>query len=94
MVVGGSNRFAFYNVKWFSPVNAEMNSFLVKAVDGSYYEYNSADLSYSYTFYQINPGSAGGKMYLHFKGLLDSSGRLIGLGDTVAIHGLSRNFSG
>ena len=66
-----------------SPVSAELNTFLVKASDGSFYEYNSADLNNSYLSTQINPGAAGGNMYLHFNGLLQASGKVIGLGDTV-----------
>lgn len=68
---------------WAAPVSAELSTFLVKSIDGSYYEYNSADLNNSYLSTQINPGGAGGNMYLHFNSLLKASGKVIGLGDTA-----------
>lgn len=62
--------------------NAQMNSFLVKAADGTFYEYNSADLNNSYLISQLNPGSDGSKMYVHFANQLGNGGHVIGLGDT------------
>ncbi|OXS25260.1 MAG: hypothetical protein BI182_05885 [Acetobacterium sp. MES1] len=66
-----------------SSVNAELKTFLVRSIDGSYYEYNSADLNNSYLSNQLNPGGSGSKMYLHFENQLSSKGKVIGLGDTV-----------
>lgn len=78
---------AFVSVMLFllatGSVNAELKTFLVRSIDGSYYEYNSADLNNSYLSNQLNPGGSGSKMYLHFENQLSSKGKVIGLGDTV-----------
>jgi subtilisin family serine protease len=65
------------------PVNAQLNTFLVKSATGVYYEYNSTDLNNSYLSNQLNPGGATSKMYAHFANQLVSGGKVIGLGDTA-----------
>lgn len=65
-----------------SMVFADLQSFLVKAEDGRYYEYNSAELDNSYLAYQINPASPAADMYEQFLAIGGST-RVVALGDSV-----------
>lgn len=66
-----------------STAAAQLETFLVRASDGSYYQYHSEALNRAYLRAQINPDAvAGTQMYRHFEGLLTAGGTVVGLKDS------------
>lgn len=64
-------------------VSADLEAFLVRSVDGDYYQYSEEQLNYSFLSYQLDATSAIGKMYQQFEGLLKAGGKVVGLKDSV-----------
>jgi hypothetical protein len=63
------------------PSEAGLKAFLLKASDGNFYEYDSAQINYSFVTYQMNPDLQAAKMYKHFADIFSKGGKVIGLKD-------------
>ncbi|MDD3305899.1 MAG: leucine-rich repeat protein [Acetobacterium sp.] len=63
------------------PIQGGLTAFLLKDVNGNFYEYSKDDINYSYVVFQMNPELPLAKMYQHFSGILSGGGKVIGLKD-------------
>ena len=63
------------------PIQGGLTAFLLKDVNGNFYEYGKDDVNYSFVVFQMNPELPRAKMYQHFSGILAGGGKVIGLKD-------------
>lgn len=73
---------AFYCLAVPAPTLAVFETFLVKTVDGNYFEYEKNNLNNQYLAYQTNRDLTNIKMYEHFSTQLSDDAFVVGLKDS------------
>jgi hypothetical protein len=56
-----------------------ISAFLLKDLNGNYFQYNAATVSQSFLIYQMSPESPQASMYKHFQSIISGGGKVVGV---------------